>query len=415
MSLNMLNMFTDKTYYSEWSGFINRGAMSKEERQVLKDMGRWFESATDNIDWNVFRGWFFTVAHPKMNEDNTKLYNTMFDKLDMYDAPDDAFAKATVTAFTTREMCGKISEVSLAGYEGDRDVDLEDIQAIVHEYELKLGAVDDVSAMFVSDDIEDLVTAITEGGLDWRHDELNKSVGRLRQGKLVCFGARPNSGKTSFIADNITYMAEQLEDDEHVVWFNNEEAGNEVKYRIIQSALGITAADIAADPARAKRQYEAQLGSWDKIIVVNKSDLSTRDVERVLNKVKAGVVVFDQLWKIHGFEKTANGDVDRIAKMFQWAREISKDYAPCITTHQADATAEGEKLLSMSQLYMGKTAIQGECDTIIMMGRCHEPGEELIRYFHVAKNKGAYGPTVDPTLGEHRYIKNLRPEVARYV
>ena len=415
MSLNLLNMFTQREYYDRFKGFVNTSALSKEERQLFKDIAKWYDSSsTADIDWNIFRGWFFTVAHPKMGENNTDIYNNIIDKLDEYPEPDEAFAKVTIQAFLTREMCGKAAELSLAGYEGDRNTSLEELQEVLDEYSGRLSNTEDVEQYLVNDDIEDLVADVTTGGLEWRHEELNKSVGNLRVGKLVCFGARPNAGKTSWLVDNVTHMASQLEDDEYVLWFNNEEAGKEVKFRIVQGGIKRTSKDIKDDMPKAKADYVKAVGAWDKIQLIDKSDLSIADVERILKQFegKVGLIIFDQLWKVHGF--TNESDVQRLQVLYQWAREKAKQHAPVIATHQADITAEGMKELNMSQLHMNKTGIQGECDTIIMMGKSHEPTEATYRYFHIAKNKGAYGPKVDAGLIEHKYILTLYGEVARY-
>ena len=96
MSLNLLNMFTQREYYDRFNGYVNTNALNKEERQLFKDIAKWYAApAVVDIDWNIFRGWFFTVAHPKMGESNTDIYNNILDKLDEYPEPDDAFAKAT--------------------------------------------------------------------------------------------------------------------------------------------------------------------------------------------------------------------------------------------------------------------------------------------------------------------------------
>lgn len=418
-SLNLINLFKLRDNYDRYHTYINTNALTKEERMLFKDIEKWFNADEENteIDWNVFRGWFFSVAHPKMGDINTDIYNQILDRLDEYDEPDEMFTKATIDAFLRREACGKISELSLPAWEGDTDIELSEITTVIEDYENLLGRTAEVESYYVNEDIEDLTKAVTEGGYDWRHAELNESIGRLRQGKLIVLGARPNAGKTSFLADNMTHIASQLEDDEVILWFNNEEEGREVKFRLLQSGTNTTAANIKVDPARTKREYESLVGGYNKIVIVDKADLSVQDVEAILkrHKGKVGVIVFDQLWKVHGFENKAGNDAQRLQVLYQWARELAKKHAAVITTHQADYTAEGQANLTMGQLHMNKTGIQGECDTIIMIGRTYEPGEEYFRYFSIAKNKGAYGPVVDPTKNEHQYIKTLKPEVARYV
>jgi len=85
---------------------------------------------------------------------------------------------------------------------------------------------------FVTDDLSTLYnTAIKTQGLRWRLDFLNQAVGSLRKGDFGFIFARPETGKTTFLASEVTNMAEQLfkTTGKPAVWANNEEAGSKVK------------------------------------------------------------------------------------------------------------------------------------------------------------------------------------------
>ena len=96
--------------------------------------------------------------------------------------------------------------------------------------------------------------------------------------------------------------------------------------------------------------------------------------------------------------------------IFNWARELAKKYAPVITVHQADGSAEGVKWIDMSKLYGSKTGVQGEADAIITIGRLPEEGNK--RYLYVPKNKldgnnqamrnGRFEIEIVPTLGRFK-------------
>lgn len=74
--------------------------------------------------------------------------------------------------------------------------------------------------VFVTDDLEYLKEhTVSKKGLPWRLESLNRSLGSLRGGDFGFVFARPERGKTTFLASETTYMAQFAEGD--VIWFNN--------------------------------------------------------------------------------------------------------------------------------------------------------------------------------------------------
>ena len=92
-----------------------------------------------------------------------------------------------------------------------------------------------------------------------------------------------------------------------------------------------------------------------------------------------------------------------------WGREIAKAYAPVITVHQADGTAEGVQWIDMSQLYMSKTGIQGEADAIITIGR--QPDKGNARFMYIPKNKMTGNV---PSLRNGKFEIEIVPDLARF-
>src|SRR3990167_11055041 len=70
---------------------------------------------------------------------------------------------------------------------------------------------------------------IAKGGLYWPLKSLNFSLGPLRKGDFGFVFARPETGKTTFLAHTASFMAGPTE--APVVWFNNEEQGGKVRGR----------------------------------------------------------------------------------------------------------------------------------------------------------------------------------------
>ncbi len=114
-----------------------------------------------------------------------------------------------------------------------------------------------------------------------------------------------------------------------------------------------------------------------------------RDVERKLKSGDYGLIGINILSKVAGFK--GKEDMDKLEALGHWARILSDEYGPVFVVHQADGTAEGQKILDQSQLYKSKTALQQEIDFQIMIGKTHDLLEQQYRYINVVKRKSLLG------------------------
>ena len=185
----------------------------------------------------------------------------------------------------------------------------------------------------------------------------------------------------------MTHMATQLQPGEKILWFNNEEPGARVRQRYYCAALNWTREELQKDIPRSKAEYLDLYGGEDPIIMRDSSTLSIHEMERIMKNENVKVAVLDQLWKLKGFEKThGRSEIDRFGEIAKHLRWMAKEYAPIITTSQLDGAADGEAYPSMSRLYNSKTAVQGEADVILMIGR--DPNEpDNARFLFTPKNK----------------------------
>lgn len=266
---------------------------------------------------------------------------------------------------------------------------------------------------FVTDDLDVLVSdAVSTPGLRWRLNTLNRMLGSLRKGDFGFVFARPETGKTTFLASEVTAMASQLTDESGpIVWFNNEEQGSKVMLRVYQASLGITMVELFRDLKGNKERFYKL--TKRKIRMVDDGALSKSKVERICKVLKPSLIIIDQIDKIKGFDNDRE-DL-RLGTIYQWARELAKLYAPTIGVCQADGTGEGQKWLSMAHVANAKTAKQAEADFIIGIGKIHDMGFETIRYLHASKNKLMGDADTVPELRHGRQECILDAERARYV
>lgn len=406
MSSSVLQMLAEKENYLRWARYIKPHTVSTEVAVIIKSLASWYEGHED-VEWQPFSEWFNLTQAGTMKKEKLEIYNTIFTRMETYDEEPD---KDIVQRFINQDYCTQISEIALKGAEGEI-IEAADIEALVNEWHGKSDSATSLSQFVVSSSFADIVDNVNMGGLNWRGNHLNQAVGSLRKGKLVCFAARPNVGKTTWLATQAAEFAEQVSEGEYILWFNNEEDGQDVQYRVIQAVLQRNNQEIEANKDKAEAAYKAKVGS--KIVIVNKADADTKDVEEYIRMYPPAVIIFDQLWKVHGFGKASN-ETNRLHQMFMWAREMAKKHAPVITVHQVKTEGEGVSWLTPDQLYLSGTAIQGEVDTLIMMGRTYGADKADERYVSIGKNKGAYGSMVDSSLREGQFIWSIDAERAKF-
>lgn len=310
----------------------------------------------------------------------------------------------------------KLKELSLRSYEAyEGKIELNSLLPLfeaLSDEGLSTSEQGPDSLAFVDDSLSELVeSAIAQPGLRWRLKTLNKMLGSLRVGDFGFIFARPETGKTTFLASEITHMATQLkENDGPIIWINNEEGGKKVRLRMYQATLGVDLTTLFSNLQGYEQQFRSL--THDKLKLVDKAGISKREIEQLCKQYEPSLLIFDQIDKINGF----NNDREdlRLGAIYQWARELAKTNCPVIGVCQADGTGEGIKWLTMGHVANAKTAKQAEADWIVGIGAVHDSGYETIRYLHASKNKLMGDSDSDPGLRHGKVEVVIKANTARY-
>lgn len=322
---------------------------------------------------------------------------------------DPSILEATLHEVQTRSVLYELAGAALAASEGKQTV--EDVLQLVDQLAQTKDETQD--SPFISTSLTELYDdTYKHPGLRWRLNSINKSLGSLRPGDFGFIFARPETGKTTFLASEASHFATQLHEDQGPgIWFNNEEQHKKVMIRLIQAALGISMQDLSKDIARYEEQYKHI--TKDKLKVPNLTSIHRRDVEAILKEYQPSFVIVDQLSKIKGFDNDRE-DL-RLGSIFNWARDLAKEFnTVVIGVNQADGSAEGKKYLTMENVANSKTAVQAEADFICGIGKSHDPGFELIRHINISKNKLMGDEDSDPSMRHGKFDLLIQPEIARY-
>jgi replicative DNA helicase len=403
-------LIKDKKLYEEYISYVNLNKEDKELGNIYKVLALLFKYERESYTLDELET-FFYGQYPNMKASDIETYQNIFKNIRSFDISEDmlydllAQSKARAQATDIGMMAFDIAE----GKKSPSDLValIEAFQGMTQE----LPAEDVSEELYQSDFATLIAIHVNAHGLRWRLKTLNRILGSLRIGNFGFLFARPETGKTTFLASEVTHMAEQLTTEHPAIWFNNEEKKEAVWLRIMQGALGVTKDEFLKDPEGCDIRFKSILGG--KLFLVDGSDITKEKVERICKAMNPGLMVFDQLDKISGVSKNDREDL-RLGAIYIWARGLAKQYCPVIAVCQADGTGEGVKWLNMGHVSSAKTSKQAEADWILGIGKTHAEGEAYVRYLNVSKNKLTGDADSEEALRHGRKAVLIRPEFARY-
>lgn len=414
--ITLLALLATKENYVKYKKLVSKEAISLSETgQLLADFGSYYASfpSDTEIDFDKFQTYATVVRHGEWKREKHDAFQAIMARV--RDAKASGVDSSIVDHFNRIKTANDIIEIASDVANGTKD-DLSPIITLVEKHKREAIGTSDVSDLFGPTDLTDILAKrVRSSGLEWRLNCLNESAGPLHDGDFVFLAARPEAGKTSWICSEVTHMVKFLAKEKDAVIFNPEEGGGRVFLRLVTAALNEDIITVATDESTAKSKYEAEVGRLDRIKVVEPTGgISTREIERVLDTGRYGLVAINVLDKIKLPSKyTQEKEVDRYRSLAYWMREAANRYSvPIIACGQADATAEGQKFLTQSMIYGSKTGVQGEIDLLLGMG--YDPTIDTRRFISLLKNKLPGGPKTNPLLKHARLEVAFEPSTGRY-
>ena len=371
----------DKELFTKYYKYVNINYIKINYNNIYKlfnIIDLYYNKYIINNNININELDIFYNSNYLLKENERKELSSLLEDIYKQDITNKEALVSLLEEHRRRSLAGQVALTALDVEAGKKST--EDLLELFNDFEHQQVELDEPKPVEMN--LEKLhETQITTPGLRWRVKWLNKSLGSLRKGDFGFIFARPETGKTTFLASEITHMVTQTEGE--VLWFNNEEQGNKVAIRVYQAALGFTVQDLFRDSDYNQKRYETVTGNRIKILDFEDSNNKAR-IETILKQSNPALIIFDQIDKIRGFKGERN-DLE-LKQIYQWAREISKTYAPVIAVSQASGEAEGKLFLTMDMVDGSKTAKQGEADWILGIGK-EQDNTSRTRYFNISKNK----------------------------
>ena len=390
----------------------------KETNTILDGMDKYYKTfpSIDTFNWDSFSAYLIADQSKRLTDDSIVKLRMTLTKAKTY-VPHHAHEEVIKTLIELdylaliMEECEKVKEGTS---------DLEHVHIIATNALKDVERYIEKDELFVSADLSAIADRISSSGYEWRLEQLNRSLGPLRTGNFVIVAARVEVGKTTFLASEVSYLAQQLPKGRPVVWVNNEEESSVVFFRIVQAALGVESKTMIADSKASMESYTTLMGGNKDKIRVTKDMNHVRDLETLFREVNPGLIVFDQLDKVDVFKSDEREDI-KLGKIYKWARELARTYGPVIAASQLSATAVDMKdppFIGLDALRGSKTDKPGEADVVITLGKYKEPKnpeEEIIRTINVPKNKLPGGGAKQMESERHgQYLVTIDPIRARF-
>jgi len=403
----------------KYKRYIKPHTVEKETTLILDGMEKYYKNfpSIKIFDWDSFSSYLIADQSKRLVEDSLVKLRMTLTKAKTF-IPHHTHEEVIKT-FIELDYLARIMEECEKVKEGSSDLE--------HVHMLSTSALKDVERyiekddLFVSADLTAIADRISSSGYEWRLDALNRSLGPLRIGNFIIVAARVEVGKTTFLASEMSYIAQQLPQGRPIVWVNNEEESSVVFFRIVQAALGQDSATLIADSAASMMAYTALMGGDKDRIRVTRDTNNIRDLETLFKEVNPGLIVFDQLDKVEGLHKHDEPEHIVLGKIYKWARELARAYGPVIAASQLSASAielRDPPFIGMDALRGSKTDKPGEADAVVTIGKYKEPKnveEEMIRTLNIPKNKLPGGGGKQIEAERHgQYLVTINPTHARF-
>lgn len=399
VELSLIKYLLNKEAYNKYNSYINIKDFNDEYKIVFNCLSSYYSCNEQDLSVQDLGNLIFS-CNPKDKE----FYNAFLDNLTNY-TPVESTVIELINSIKRKKV---LQDLSISAYEvAEGKKDFSAVEKCITELNVQETAGD---FSFVTDDLEELVNEnVKKSGFRWRLDCLNKSLGSLRQGDFGFIFARPETGKTTFLASEVSHMLTQTGG--NILYLNNEEQGSKVMLRVYQAFFGVTTQQLYGNIHHYRDLFKESTGS--RLKLYDSAQINRQTVENLCKEFNPSLIIFDQLDKIEGFK--AERDDLLLGAKYQWARELAKLYGPVIGVCQADGTGEGVRWLTMAHVANAKTAKQAEADWILGIGAIHDSGYESIRFLNISKNKLIGDTDSDPALRHGKLQCILEATIARYM
>lgn len=398
-----VQLFKDRKNLEKYYSLLKKKRYKDSVRKTIQLIHEYFteHEDTDYVDPTHFVLW--CDSHSKFNDSDTR-----FNVLELINSDDalETQEELTIVKRLNDELRAQEIKDIISSFEAGKVSNLhEQIKGQTEAFENTL-AIDNFD--IVKTKASELFSLESQVGIKFKLSCLHDYMRDLQPGDFGIIAARPDNGKTSFIADQIVHFSKQEKCTGSILWLNNEGINDKIKQRCIQSALGKDLTEIVQmiqNNEDVDGMYEEITNGGDnKIVIAGIHNRTSSYIENLIKFIKPSVVIFDMIDNVvfNGLNHLGGQRTDQILEtMYQWARsQAVLNNCIILATSQVSSDGEGMAFPRKDMLKDSKTGKQGACDFIIMIGRKDDTTQR--RYISLPKNKLAVpGMPIDPRAEVH--------------
>lgn len=380
IEITLLQALSNKNNLDKYKYLINDKSLSNQSIVIIKDYEVYFElnKAVEEIDFTDFITFFFITRHPYLDENSKLEYREIFKLLTETTRSDNI--QQLVNSFEQQEFYQQLKR------ELDNNLDVTRISEKIEQFSKKVIIAENEQDM----NLEDALNQVDRtNGLIWRNQKLKEHFnGGLIRGDFGIVAGYTDAGKTSFLASELSYIAQQLKDSQRILWFNNEGDWRTLLPRVYSATLNLSQAELIKYKAQAIKKYkEVMHGDINRIQILDIQGKHIKDIERIIKEQQPALVIFDMLDHLRGFEKyvSTEGSHERFGKLYQWARELSSQYCPIIATSQLNR--EGYNAMYPDIINMKGSGVDKQAAAVFVLMIGALAGEDDVRYLSTPKFK----------------------------
>lgn len=215
---------------------------------------------------------------------------------------------------------------------------------------------------------------------------LNESVGGgVPPATAIIVFARPDMGKTATL---INQIYGSCRDGVRTLYCSNEDPKSKLLQRLLSRFSNMTLDEMLRDPDKC---YRIALENGYKNLLFSSMEPGTiAEIERMIVRHEPKLVIIDQ---IRNLKSKEDNRVLQLEQMAAAVRQLGKRYdVVTYSATQAGESAEGRRVLGMTDLDSSKTGIPGQADLMIGIGGNGEDKSNGRRVLSICKNKinGSY-------------------------
>jgi hypothetical protein len=395
MDLLLLKALSDKKRYKSLLHAVPSGMIASTTQSMLQYFGLYFEAFPERTEVHPdeLASLLTLRVFPNATPEQAHLIRHLCGELEQHTDP-----------ASVQGILGQLHELDLSGRVGALLTKYNNGEEVQLAYELSKLSTSTVRSMsqsaptdYIDTDIGVLLSEIADDrGIKFRKLQvLFEHVGGMQGGASIAIAARPDKGKTSFIASTLVDFAPQcisfFGKDRPILWLNNEGPGKKIVPRVYQAALNKDIVEInkLSNAGELVQLYSKAVGGDPTIIRVKDMHGATlAQIEQVIEAMRPSVVVYDMLANFRLPGGQGGNKAEAIEQAWQTVREhaVMHDFI-AISTVQISVEGGNQLFPSYSALKDSKTGIQGATDLILMLGSLDNPDAQILRGISTPKNK----------------------------